>query len=37
MSWLASIPSPSSSSIQIGPIELRAYGVMIALGVVAAV
>ena len=34
---LASIPSPDSSSIQIGPLELRAYGVMIALGVLAAV
>ena len=33
----ASIPSPASSSIQIGPLELRAYGVMIALGVLAAV
>jgi prolipoprotein diacylglyceryl transferase len=34
---LASIPSPSSNSIDIGPLELRAYGVAIALGVVAAV
>lgn len=34
---LASIPSPSSASIEIGPLELRAYGLMIALGVVAAV
>ncbi len=33
----ASIPSPSSSTIQLGPLELRAYGLMIALGVVAAV
>lgn len=34
---LASIPSPGSNSIEIGPLDLRAYGVMIALGVVAAV
>ncbi|MFQ5557157.1 MAG: prolipoprotein diacylglyceryl transferase [Acidimicrobiales bacterium] len=34
---LASIPSPGSNSIGIGPLEFRAYGVMIALGVVAAV
>jgi prolipoprotein diacylglyceryl transferase len=34
---LASIPSPSSPSISIGPLDLRAYGLMIALGVVAAV
>ncbi len=34
---LASIPSPSSGSISIGPLELRAYGLMIALGVMAAV
>lgn len=33
----ASIPSPSTNSINIGPLELRAYGVMIALGVIAAV
>jgi prolipoprotein diacylglyceryl transferase/aspartyl/glutamyl-tRNA(Asn/Gln) amidotransferase C subunit len=34
---LASIPSPSSGEITIGPFQLRAYGLMIALGVVAAV
>jgi prolipoprotein diacylglyceryl transferase len=34
---LASIPSPSSGAIPIGPLQLRAYGLMIALGVVAAV
>lgn len=34
---LASIPSPSSNAISIGPIDLRAYGVMIALGLFAAV
>ncbi|MBU39471.1 MAG: prolipoprotein diacylglyceryl transferase [Acidimicrobiaceae bacterium] len=34
---LASIPSPSSSSFHIGPIELRAYGLMIALGVLVAI
>ena len=32
---IASIPSPSSGSIDIGPIVLNAYGLMIALGVVA--
>jgi len=31
------IPSPDSSSITLGPLELRAYGLMIALGVIAAV
>ena len=36
-SLLASIPSPSSKAIEIGPVSLRAYGLMIALGVVAAV
>lgn len=34
---LAGIPSPGSGSISIGPLELRAYGLMIALGVLAAV
>jgi phosphatidylglycerol---prolipoprotein diacylglyceryl transferase len=33
----ASIPSPSSGAIHVGPLQLRAYGLMIALGVVAAV
>jgi prolipoprotein diacylglyceryl transferase len=33
----ASLPSPSSNAIEIGPFDLRAYGVMIALGVFAAV
>lgn len=38
MPWLlASIPSPSSSAIHIGDFQLRAYGLMIALGVLAAV
>src|SRR5690242_6514770 len=32
-----SIPSPSSSIIEIGPLSIHAYGVMIALGVIAAV
>ena len=32
-----SIPSPGSSSLHLGPLELRAYGLMIALGVVVAV
>lgn len=35
--WLASIPSPSSDGFSIGPLNLRAYGLMIALGVIAAV
>jgi prolipoprotein diacylglyceryl transferase len=34
---LASIPSPGESTISLGPFELRAYGLMIALGVIAAV
>jgi prolipoprotein diacylglyceryl transferase len=33
---LASIPSPSESIIQLGPLRLTAYGLMIALGVIAA-
>ena len=33
----ASIPSPPSSGISIGPLNLRMYGLMIALGVIAAV
>jgi prolipoprotein diacylglyceryl transferase len=36
-SVFASIPSPSRNSISIGPLELRMYGLMIALGVIAAV
>jgi len=34
---IAGIPSPSSGSLDIGPLTLNAYGAMIALGVVAAV
>ena len=37
MSFLASIPSPSSGTIDIGPLSIHAYGLMIALGVVAGV
>ncbi len=37
MSILASIPSPSFNSIDIGPISLNVYGLAIALGVVAGV
>lgn len=33
----ASIPSPSDNVIEIGPLDLRVYGALIALGVVAAV
>jgi prolipoprotein diacylglyceryl transferase len=34
---LSSIPSPSSGSIDLGPLRLNAYGLMIAVGVVVAV
>ena len=34
---IASIPSPSSGSIELGPLRLNAYGLMIALGVIVAV
>ena len=34
---VASIPSPSQSYLEIGPLSLRAYGLMIALGVIAAI
>ncbi len=34
---LSSIPSPHSGAIHLGPLQLRAYGLMIALGVIAAV
>ncbi len=34
---IASIPSPSSGSLHLGPLRLNAYGLMIALGVVVAV
>jgi prolipoprotein diacylglyceryl transferase len=34
---LASIPSPETNEIVVGPLHLRAYGLMIALGVIAAV
>lgn len=34
---VASIPSPSSGSLHLGPLRLNAYGLMIALGVVVAV
>ena len=34
---VASIPSPSSGTLEIGPLSIHAYGLMIALGVVAAV
>ena len=37
MQFIASIPSPSSGTLSIGPLRLTAYGLMIALGVVAAV
>jgi prolipoprotein diacylglyceryl transferase len=34
---LASFPSPSDGAIHLGPLQLRAYGLMIALGVIVAV
>ena len=34
---LTAIPAPPGNSIEVGPLQLRAYGLMIALGVVAAV
>lgn len=34
---VASLPSPSGGSIHLGPLQVRAYGLMIALGVIAAV
>ncbi len=34
---LASIPSPGSNALEIGPLSFRAYGLMIAFGVIAAV
>ena len=37
MSFLASIPSPSTAAIHLGPLRVTAYGLMIALGVTAAV
>jgi len=37
VSFLATIPSPSDGVLQIGPLDIHAYGLMIALGVVAAV
>ena len=37
ISFLASIPSPSSNGLSIGPLRLRVYGLLIALGVFAAV
>ncbi len=35
--FMASIPSPASNGIEIGPFDLRFYGLMIGLGVVAAI
>ncbi len=37
ITMIASIPSPSTGTLSIGPLELRAYGLMIALGVIAGV
>ncbi|MBJ7505561.1 MAG: prolipoprotein diacylglyceryl transferase [Acidimicrobiaceae bacterium] len=35
MTWLASIPSPSTGVLELGPLNLSAYGFMIALGAIA--
>jgi prolipoprotein diacylglyceryl transferase len=35
--WIASIPSPSSNALRFGPVRFNAYGVCIAVGVVAGV
>ena len=35
--WITSIPSPSDGVLSLGPIDIHAYGLMIALGVVAGV
>ena len=37
VSSIASIPSPSSGALTVGPLSIHAYGLMIALGVIAAV
>ena len=37
MSTLAAIPSPPWSSLSLGPLELRAYGLLIAIGVILAI
>ena len=37
MSFVASIPSPSDGTLDIGPLSIHAYGLMIALGVIAGV
>jgi prolipoprotein diacylglyceryl transferase len=37
VSLLAAIPSPSSNALELGPLKLNAYGLMIALGVIVAV
>lgn len=36
VNWLAALPSPPSGSLELGPLRLNAYGLMIALGAVAA-
>ncbi|MBK5330576.1 MAG: prolipoprotein diacylglyceryl transferase, partial [Ilumatobacteraceae bacterium] len=37
VAFFASIPSPSSGALTIGPLSIHAYGLMIALGVITAV
>lgn len=36
VNWLASLPSPSGGALELGPLKLNAYGLMIALGAIAA-
>ena len=37
MMWLASIPSPGDNAVHIGPLQLRAYGLAIAVGAFVAI
>jgi prolipoprotein diacylglyceryl transferase len=37
VTWLASIPSPGSNAVHLGPLQLRAYGLVIAVGVFGAI
>ena len=36
MTWLASIPSPGDNALHLGPLQLRAYGLAIAMGAMVA-
>lgn len=37
MIWLASIPSPGADALRVGPLQLRAYGLMIAVAAIVAI